>query len=75
MLEKAKELISSILFIEKDEIKPESRFIEDLNADSLDLVQLIMAFEDEYGIKVEDDELKSIKTVNDVIELINKKNG
>ncbi|MCR4660990.1 MAG: acyl carrier protein [Clostridia bacterium] len=75
MLEKAKELISSILFIEKDEIKPESRFIEDLNADSLDLVQLIMAFEDEYRIKVEDDELKSIKTVNDVIELINKKNG
>lgn len=73
MLEKVKSIISEILFIEPDKIQPESNFVEDLKADSLDLVQLIMAFENEFSVHVEDEELKTIKTVQDVIDLIESK--
>jgi len=58
--------------LKSQEIKPEASFIEDLGADSLDTVELVMAFEDEFGIEIPDEDAEKIKTVGDVINAINK---
>jgi acyl carrier protein len=70
--EKVKKIISEQLNVEITEIKPEASFIEDLGADSLDTVELVMAFEDEFGIEIPDEDAEKIKTVGDVISAINK---
>jgi acyl carrier protein len=70
--EKVKKIISEQLNVEITEIKPEASFIEDLGADSLDTVELVMAFEDEFGIEIPDEDAEKIKTVGDVINAINK---
>lgn len=75
MEDKIKEIISTQFNIENDKITMDTNFIDDLNADSLDLVELIMAFEDEFNLEIEDEDVISIKTVSDAIEEISKKTG
>ncbi len=71
IFEKVKELIVEQLMIENpDEITMNTSFSEDLEADSLDLVELIMAIEDEFNLSVEDEEVENIKTVGDVVNFI-----
>ncbi|BBJ27896.1 MAG: acyl carrier protein [Athalassotoga sp.] len=69
--EKVKQLISDKLGVEGDKITEKSSFVDDLGADSLDLVDLVMALEDEFGIKVDDDKLEKFVTVGDVVQYIN----
>lgn len=73
MLEKVKEIIEDKLNLEGVEITAESNFKDDLNADSLDLFELIMALEDEFGVEIPSEDLENIATVGDVIEYIEKK--
>ncbi|MGA1862376.1 acyl carrier protein [Deferribacter thermophilus] len=67
---RVKKIIAEQLNIEEDEIKPESSFVDDLGADSLDTVELIMAFEEEFGMEIPDEEAEKIKTVQDAIDYI-----
>ena len=68
MLDRIKEIISEQLGINENDITLESSFVDDLGADSLDLVELIMAFSDEFLIDISDEEAEQIKTVGDVYE-------
>lgn len=67
---KVKAIIVDKLGVEESEVKPEANFINDLGADSLDTVELIMEFEKEFGISIPDDQAESIKTVGDAITYI-----
>ena len=73
MLERISELIADQLGIDASEITADSRFNEDLNADSLDLFELVMAIEEEYGVEIPSEDLEKLATVNDVIEYIESK--
>ncbi|NLL82488.1 MAG: acyl carrier protein [Tissierellia bacterium] len=64
------EIISTQFNIEQDKITRETSFKDDLNADSLDLVELIMSLEDEYGLEIDDEEAEKIKTVGDSIDYV-----
>ena len=70
MLEKMKEIIAGQLNVNADDVKPESRFNEDLNADSLDLFELVMALEDEYSVEIPSEELEKLLTVQDVCDYL-----
>ena len=63
MLEKIKEIVADQLGIDEDDIKLESNFKEDLEADSLDLFELVMALEEEYGVEIPSEDLEKIATV------------
>lgn len=65
--ERVRSIISDQLGVAEDEIKPDSKFIEDLGADSLDIVELIMAMEEEFETEIPDDEAEKIRNVNDVV--------
>ena len=73
MFERVKEIIEEQLNLDGVEIKEESRFKEDLQADSLDLFELVMAFEDEYGVEIPSEDLEKITTVGSVIEYMKAK--
>lgn len=68
---KVKEIIVDQLSVEPDEVVPEASFIDDLGADSLDLVEMIMAFEEEFDVSIADEEAEKIKTVQAAIDFIN----
>ena len=68
---KVKSIIADQLGVSEDEIKMETSFIEDLGADSLDIVELVMAMEEEFEIEIPDEEAENIKTVGDAINYIN----
>ncbi len=68
---KVKSIIADQLGVGDDEIKPESSFIEDLGADSLDIVELVMAMEEEFEVEIPDEEAENIKSVGDAINYIN----
>lgn len=70
ILEKVKEVIVEQLGVEDDTIKLDTSFIDDLGADSLDIVELIMALEEEFDMQIPDGEAEKISTVNDVVEYI-----
>lgn len=70
--EKIKAIISEQFDIDEDDITMETSFKEDLNADSLDLVELIMGLEDEFDLEVDDDKVENINTIGDVVNYINK---
>jgi acyl carrier protein len=67
---KVKEIVAEQLGRDENEVTSEASFIDDLGADSLDIVELVMAMEDEFGIEIPDEEAEKIKTVKDVIEYI-----
>ena len=70
VFDKVKEIIVDQLGVEEEEVTLEASFIDDLGADSLDLVELIMALEEEFGLEIPDDEAEKIASVNDAIEYI-----
>ena len=70
IFEKIKEVIVEQLGVEEDAVKLETSFIDDLGADSLDIVELIMALEEEFDLQIPDSEAEKIMTVNDVVEYI-----
>ena len=72
IFEKVKEIIVDLLGVDPAKVVPEARFREDLEADSLDLVELIMKFEEEFGGTISDEEAQQIKTVGQVVEYLNK---
>jgi len=69
---RAIEIIVEQLGVGENEVIPEASFIDDLGADSLDLVELIMALEEEFGLEISDEEAEKIQTVQDVINYINE---
>ena len=73
MNEKIKEIIADQLNIELDKVTEESNFKDDLGADSLDLFNMVMALEDEYGIEIPTEDLEEIKTVGAVAKYLNDK--
>ncbi|MBQ7986395.1 MAG: acyl carrier protein [Clostridia bacterium] len=70
VFEKVKKIITEQLGIDEKEVSLDSAFIEDLGADSLDIVELIMAMESEFDMEIEDDEVEDISTVEDVVNYI-----
>lgn len=72
MFEKVQAIIAQELGIDKEKITMDSRLAEDLGADSLDAVELIMALEDEFGIEVDDEAATKIKKVSDIVEFLEK---
>jgi acyl carrier protein len=71
--EKVKEIIAKQLGVNPTEVVPEASFVDDLGADSLDTVELVMAFEEAFGIEIPDEDAEKIAKVQDAIEYINKK--
>lgn len=70
VFEKVREVISNVLGIESEDITMESSFIEDLGADSLDVVELIMDLQEEFDIEIPDEEAEKVQTVGDVVDYI-----
>ena len=70
IFDKLKELVVDQLGVEEDEVTMEASMQDDLGADSLDLVDLVMSVEEEFGVKVADEDLENIKTVGDIVNCI-----
>ena len=70
--EKLQDIIVDVLNAQKDEIKPETTFVDDLGADSLDIFQIIMGIEEEFDIEIDNDEAEKIVTVQDAVDQIKK---
>ncbi len=64
-------LVAEKLGKKVEDVKPTSRLVEDLGADSLDVVELIMAFEDEFGVSLPDEDIANMKTIEDIVKFIN----
>ena len=73
MLEKLQEIIAEQLGIEAAEVQAESNFKDDLNADSLDLFEMVMAMEEEFGVEIPSEDLDKIATVQDVMDYLKNK--
>ena len=73
VVEKVKSIIAEQLGVKQEEVNPESSFIDDLGADSLDTVELVMALEEEFGIEIPDEDAEKITTVGDAIKYIEEK--
>ena len=70
--EKVKSIVVEQLGVDEKEVKMDAAYIDDLGADSLDIVELIMAFEEEFGIEIPDEAAEKIKTVQDVVSYIDQ---
>ncbi|MDI6800685.1 MAG: acyl carrier protein [Thermodesulfovibrionales bacterium] len=73
--EKVKEIISKQLGVDQSEVTPEASFVEDLGADSLDTVELVMAFEEAFNIEIPDEDAEKIAKVKDAVDYIKNKKG
>ena len=71
--ERVKEIIVEQLGVNPDQVTPEAKFIEDLGADSLDTVELVMAFEEEFGAEIPDEDAEKLQTVGDVVKYIEER--
>ena len=71
--DKVKSIIVEQLGVNEEQVVPEAKFIEDLGADSLDTVELVMAFEEEFSIEVPDEEAEKLQTVGDVVKYIDSR--
>ena len=72
-LDKIKEIIAEQLSVEEDAVKMETHLMKDLEADSLDAVEIIMAIEDEFGIEVPDEDAEKLQTVSDIVSYVEAK--
>ena len=72
---KVKDIIINELGVEAEKVTPEASFVEDLGADSLDTVELVMAFEEEFGIEIPDEDAEKLQTVGDAITYIRQNQG
>ena len=72
---KVKDIIVDQLGVSAEEVKPEASFVDDLGADSLDLTELIMAMEEEFGVEIDDEDAQKILKVQDAYDYISKKQG
>ena len=72
VLEKVVEIVCNQLTVNKEDVTPDSSFVEDLGADSLDTVELVMAFEEEFGLEIPDDEAENITTIKSAVDWIEK---
>ncbi len=72
-LEKLKKILVEQLGVEESQIVPEASFVDDLKADSLDLVELIMTLEEEFGVEIPDEDAEKIRTVGDAIEYLKER--
>ena len=70
--ERVKKIVVEHLGVEEEKVIPEASFIDDLGADSLDTVELVMAFEEEFGIEIPDDAAETIQSFGDAVEFITK---
>ena len=68
--QKVKDIIINELGVEAEKVTPEAKFVDDLGADSLDTVELVMAFEEEFGMEIPDEEAEKLQTVGDAISYI-----
>jgi len=68
--QRVKEIICEQLGVSEDQVTPQASFIEDLGADSLDIVELVMALEEEYDMEIPDEDAEKVRTVSDVVEYI-----
>jgi acyl carrier protein len=68
--QKVKDIIINELGVEAEKVTPEAHFVEDLGADSLDTVELVMAFEEEFGMEIPDEDAEKLQTVGDAIKYI-----
>jgi len=73
VLDKVKKIIAEQLGVDEEDITPDASFTDDLGADSLDLVELVMAFEDGFDIEIPDEDAENIKTVADAVNYIQSK--
>lgn len=73
MLDKIKNIVVEQLMVDADQVTEDASFVDDLGADSLDTVELIMAFEEEFDIEIPDEDAQKIKTVKDIIDYIESK--
>jgi acyl carrier protein len=73
--EKVKDIIVKQLGVNAEQVTPTAKFVEDLGADSLDVVELIMAFEEEFGSDISDEEAEKLVTVGDAVRYITEKQG
>ena len=73
--DKVKSIIAEQLGVKPEEVKPNASFIDDLGADSLDTVELVMALEEEFGIEIPDEDAEKMTTVGDAIKYIEEKAG
>ena len=71
--EKVKDIIVEQLGVNPEQVTPQASFIEDLGADSLDIVELVMAFEEEFSVEVPDEDAEKLQTVGDVIKYIEER--
>jgi len=71
--EKVRQIVAQQLKVKEDEVKPEARFIEDLGADSLDTVELVMALEEEFGIEIPDEDAERLLTVGKLVDYLDQK--
>lgn len=72
VFERLQAIVAEQLGVEPDQVTPEAEFIQDLNADSLDMVELVMSLEEEFGIEISDEEVENIRTVGDAVDYINE---
>ncbi|MAP95023.1 MAG: acyl carrier protein [Ponticaulis sp.] len=75
VFERVKKIVVENLEVEADKVTEAASFIDDLGADSLDLVELVMAFEEEFGVEIEDEVQENIRTVGDAVTEIKKTQG
>ena len=68
VLDKVVEIVCNQLSVNKEDVTPDASFVEDLGADSLDTVELVMAFEEEFGLEIPDDEAENITTINSAVD-------
>ena len=72
IVEKVKQIISEQLGVDENEVTPSASFVDDLGADSLDQVELVMALEEAFGVEIPDEDAEKIRTVQDAIDYVDK---